>query len=145
MVANQKDPKKVCDEVKKAYAFGYKGFHEDDVPVFLEYEHLPPEKAKQKPIYPLGECERDLEHDLVKSHEIKLLEGDRKEILERTHQNLLTHYSRISKGYTNPLNIHTCEEALKEGYENTLREIILQLRNIEKRNRWFDSGFAREE
>jgi hypothetical protein len=72
--------------------------------------------------------------------ETHLLEEEgRKKIMERAHKNLREQYSPcIAKGWTNALNIYTCEEALGKGYQKTIHEMILQMRCNKKRNRWFE-------
>jgi len=133
MDSNQETLNKICDEIRDAYSFGWCGFHEDDVPVFLEYGYIPLGKEHEG-IYNEDEYEIKIEHDLVKSNEISLLNGNRKEILDRTYIKLLREYSpRITKYSTRQFKIYTCEEAFRKGYSKELQEIIEDLKNPGKR------------
>ena len=140
MSSNQKPLKEICDELIEAFREKWRGFQEDDVPIFLVYGYIPPEREHEG-LYADDEFEIEIEHDLVKSSEISLLNGDREEIMNRSYINLLREYSpRIDKYTTRQFRIYTCKEAFRKGYSKEIQEIIKFMKKLEKRKRWFDTS-----
>jgi hypothetical protein len=140
MNPNKQSFENICDDVRKSYKNALPDFQENDIPVFLEYEYIPPERRKKTGLYSPDEYERDIEWDFVKYDEVYLLNEDRKKIMEKAKTRFLEEYSpRIFKWLPIiPRSLLTCEEALRKGYQKEIQEIIKDLNRTEKRKRWFD-------
>ena len=121
---NEKKIPKICKELIKAYRCYWGDFQENDIPVFLLYGIIPPEKQREG-LYHDNDFDRRLSSFLIKSHETSLLK-DRGKLLDKLRIKLLREHSDdIAKKYeVKSFRVFTCEEALGKGYKKEIQKEI---------------------